>query len=263
MTAHIAILIPARLGSTRMPEKLMRAETGRPLVTHVLDVAEAARAASDGTVAEVIVVTDSPRIADAVTDHAATAGYGARAVLSRGEHASGTERIAEAAADLPDSIRLFVNIQGDEPELPPEAILRVARLLDERPEAGMSTLVRPMADEAEWRNPNMVKAVVAADGACLYFSRAPVPYDRDGARRPGDPCGHLHFGVYGYRREVLLGYPALPASHLEALEKLEQLRALEAGIRIVAAETDYAGAGVDTEEDYRAFVARTARVASG
>lgn len=258
MAGHLAILIPARLQSTRLPEKLLRAESGRPLITYAVEAAEAARAAAPERVAEVLVATDSERLAAAVAAYADAAGVGARAVLTRPDHASGTDRIVEVAAGLPEGVRTVINIQGDEPELPAREILRVGELLDADPDAAMSTLVREIHDEAEWRNPAAVKALLDRQGRCLYFSRAPVPHDRDAARGPGEPWGHLHLGIYGYRREVLRGYGELPPSRLEARERLEQLRALEAGLRIVAAVTDYDGTGIDTEEDYRRFLQRRA-----
>ncbi len=256
MDADTAILIPARAGSTRMPEKLLRADTGRALVTYTQDAAERARVASAGRIGEVVVATDDARIEAAVREHAAREGYAARAVRTRADHACGTDRIAEAARALPESVRVMVNLQGDEPQVRAEDVLAVIRLLDAHPWAGMSTLVRPIVDEAEFHSPHAVKAVLGEQGRCLYFSRAPVPVDRDGLRKPGEPYGYLHLGVYGYRREVLLGYADLPRSEIEERERLEQLRALAAGIPIVARVTDYSGAGIDTEEDYRAFAAR-------
>lgn len=258
MSGHIAILIPARLESTRMPEKLLRAATGRPLITYAVEAAAAARDASDGAVAEVIVATDSPAIRDAVEAYVRETGVAARAEMTAPAHRNGTERIAEVAGRLAGSITSIINIQGDEPDIPPAEILRVGALLDEHPEASMSTLARPIGTAEEWRNPHAVKVVLDRRGRCLYFSRAAIPFDRDGTRRAGEPFGHLHLGIYGYRHDVLLRYGSLPPSALEARENLEQLRALEAGLTIVAGVTDYGGAGIDTEADYQTFVERSA-----
>ncbi|MFH0910382.1 MAG: 3-deoxy-manno-octulosonate cytidylyltransferase [Planctomycetota bacterium] len=256
MQADTAILIPARLGSTRMPEKLLRADTGRALITHTVDAAERARALSRGAVAEVLVATDDARIARAVDEYASARGLAARAVLTRPDHACGSDRIAEAARSLPESVGLIINIQGDEPGLLPEHILKVGELLKTHPRADMSTLVRPILDEATFKAPSAVKAVLDRDGYCLYFSRSPIPFDRDRTRPKDAPLGYLHLGIYGFRRGVLLRYKDLPRSDLEERESLEQLRALSAGLRIVASAVDQAGTGIDTEEDYRAFVAR-------
>lgn len=251
-----AVVIPARAASQRMEEKLLRADSGRALVTHTVDAAEAARAASDGRVAEVVVAVDDERIASAVAEYAASVGYATRVETTRADHRSGTDRIAEAVERLPESVDRIINIQGDEPELPPAEILRVGDLLDSHPDASMGTLVRPIFDEATFRDPNAVKAVLDHDGYCLYFSRAPVPHKRDGERSPGERFGYLHYGIYSYRRDFLLRYSDLPPAELETTERLEQLRALANGYRIAAAVTEYDRTGVDTEEDYRAFLAR-------
>ena len=258
MRGDCAILIPARAASTRLPEKLLLSETGRALLTYAVEAAEHARDASAGRVVEVIVAAADERLVDVVEAFARERGLGARAVLTSPEHPSGTDRIAEVARDLPESIRLLINIQGDEPDLPPGAILRVAALLDEHPEAAMSTLVRPIRARALYEDPNAVKAVLDRRGRCLLFSRAPVPHYRDGCPADGNVLGHLHLGIYGYRREILLNYAELPASRLEACERLEQMRALEAGLVLVADETDYDGTGIDTPGDYQAFVRRLA-----
>jgi 3-deoxy-manno-octulosonate cytidylyltransferase (CMP-KDO synthetase) len=239
-----------------MPQKMLRPDTGRALITHTLDVAEEARRLSEGEVVEVVVATDSQEILEVVNAYAVEQGIDARAEMTSPNHRSGTDRIAEVAARLPESITTIINIQGDEPEFPAADITRVGALLNEHPEAAMSTLAREIQDHATFINPNAVKVVMDRNGYCLYFSRSPIPCDRDDIRTEGDPYGYLHFGIYGYRREVLLGYGNLPVSALEELEKLEQLRALDAGLRIVAAVSHYDGTGIDTEEDYAAFVQR-------
>jgi 3-deoxy-manno-octulosonate cytidylyltransferase (CMP-KDO synthetase) len=236
----VAVLIPARRASTRLPEKLLLAETGRPILAHACE-----RAAQAFGPAAVTVCADDAelvRIAQA-------AGVAAR--MTRLDHQSGTDRIAEVAATL--DAQIIVNVQGDEPEIDPEHIRIVAGLLDRHAWAGMATLcVR--AGEAEQRNPNAVKVVLGHGDRALYFSRSGVPFDR-AAGGPAAAC-HRHLGIYAYRRDVLLGYGKLPASCLEDTEKLEQLRALEAGIGMACAVVDHAPLGIDTRADYDAFVAR-------
>jgi 3-deoxy-D-manno-octulosonate cytidylyltransferase len=242
----VAVLIPARRASTRLSEKLLLAESGRPLLAHTC--AQAALAFGPGAVT---VCADDPRLVAA----AETAGVAAR--LTRPDHPSGTDRIAEVAAGLDAAI--VVNVQGDEPEIDPGHIRLVAGLLDRHAWAGMATLC-VAGGPAEQANPNNVKLVMGADGRVLYFSRAGVPFDR--ARGgPASACLR-HLGIYAYRREVLLGYGRLPASPLEELEKLEQLRALAAGIGIAAAAVAEAAPGVDSRADYDAFLARW-RAAAG
>lgn len=242
-------IIPARFASTRLPGKPLLADTGWPMIRHVVVAARAAR-----TLDRVIVATDDERIAAAVRD------FGGEAALTRPDHPTGTDRIAEVVAALPDA-GVVVNIQGDEPELSPEAIDRVAALLDADAEAPMATLATPIRDRAAWLDPSCVK-VVASTGAgrrrALYFSRASIPHHRDGEPdlTAEPPLALLHLGIYAYRREFLLGYRDLPPSRLEAAEKLEQLRVLEAGYPIALGVVDERSVGIDTPEDYRAFVAR-------
>ncbi|MBN1257877.1 MAG: 3-deoxy-manno-octulosonate cytidylyltransferase [Planctomycetes bacterium] len=259
MAEQTAIIIPARLASTRMPEKLLRADTGRALITYAVEAAEQARAASNGRIAEVLVATDSERIAEVVSAYTTAAGVKARAVMTRANHRSGTDRIAEAAAGLPENITTIINIQGDEPELPAEEILMVADLLEDNPEASMSTLARPIVKQEEFLDPNVVKVVMDVMGFCLYFSRAPIPHDRDEAIPTGGIFGYMHLGIYGYRREILASYSSLPPSLLEEREKLEQLRALGAGLKIVAGISNYTGCGIDSEEDYQRYAKNITR----
>jgi 3-deoxy-manno-octulosonate cytidylyltransferase (CMP-KDO synthetase) len=192
---------------------------------------------------------------------------GAQAVLTREDHQSGTDRIAEAAEKLDDGI--IVNLQADEPEMEPDAILAVARLLaDASKGVSMATLAVPILDEDLWRKPSVVKVVVDRSGQALYFSRAPIPFVRGeveaSARervrgekgREHAVYGLHHLGIYAYRRDFLLGYSQLPSSRLEELERLEQLRALEAGHRIRVGVVKSCPPGIDTEEEYEAFVER-------
>jgi 3-deoxy-manno-octulosonate cytidylyltransferase (CMP-KDO synthetase) len=238
----VVAVIPARYASTRLPGKPLLAQTGRPLICHVI---EAARRCP--RLDRVIVATDDSRIVEAVER------YGGEAAWTRQDHPSGTDRVAEVAARLPDA-RIIVNLQGDEPEISPEALGEVVRLLVEDPDVPMSTLGTPIRDEATYRDPAAVKVVRAANGRALYFSRAAIPHDRDGRGVP--PEALLHLGLYAYRRDFLLKLAALPPSPLERREKLEQLRVLEAGHPIAVGLVDEPCVGIDTPEDYRRFVER-------
>lgn len=235
-------IIPARWGSTRLEGKPLLAETGKPLIQHVVEAVRQAR-----RVDRVIVATDDDRIAEAVR------AFGGEAMMTRADHVCGTDRIAEAAAKLALADRdVVVNVQGDEPEIPPDCVDRLAERI-ESCDAPMATLATRLAgDQAD--DPNRVKVVLAGDGTALYFSRARIPYDRDGA---GGVEYLLHLGVYAYRVAFLKRFASLTPTAAEQAEKLEQLRALEHGYRIVADVVDYDGAGIDTAEDYAAFVGRT------
>lgn len=240
-------IIPARLQSTRLPRKLLLNETGRPLLQYTWESARGARLLSD-----LIVAADSPEI------QRVARGFGARCELT-GEHPSGTDRIAEIARRVCPEAEILVNIQGDEPELDPANIDRLVQLLLDHPEAEMATLATPIRSRADWEANSCVKVVCAADGRALYFSRCPIPFARD--REPDELLAQdspwlLHLGVYAYRRDFLLRLTQLPPSRLEQLEKLEQLRALEAGALIQVGIVDHRAVGIDTPEDYAAFVAR-------
>lgn len=235
-----AVLIPARRASTRLPEKLLLAEHGEPLIATA-----ARRAAAAFGPAAVTVCADDQALIDAVRP----TGIAAR--MTRLDHQSGTDRIAEVAATLAADI--IVNVQGDEPEMEAEHIRLVVALLERHPWAGIATLGVP-GGPAEQANPNQVKVVLGHGDRALWFTRAPAVYDRDAAA-PRATCVR-HLGIYAYRREVLLGYHRLPASRLEQTEKLEQLRALEAGIGIACATVDRAVPGIDVRSDYDAFLAR-------
>ncbi len=236
------LVIPARYDSKRLPGKPLLAETGKPLVVHVLERARGAR-----RITRALVATDDPRIVEAVT------AAGGEAVLTSETCRCGTERVAEVAAGMPGE-EVFVNLQGDEPEMDPGDIDRLAALLEET-EVPMATLAAPFSPGEDPRDPAVVKVVAGPGGDALYFSRAPIPFDRDGDG-PARPLHHL--GIYGYRRETLLRLAALPVSPLERTERLEQLRALENGIRIRILRVDRAPPGIDTPEGYRAFVRRQA-----
>ena len=232
-------IIPARYASTRFPGKPLALVAGKPLIQHVVERCQKAR-----TLSEVIVATDDSRIAE-------TAKKFCRVEITRADHPSGTDRIAEVATRIPcDAI---VNIQGDEPLISADVIDAVAGALDREE---MSTAAAVIKNPEEYDNPNVVKVVVNAAGRALYFSRRTIPYLRDAAS--GSVSEQLaafpflkHLGIYGYRRETLLRLVKFLVSPLEAAEKLEQLRALENGIPIAVARVDYDGVGVDAPEDVK------------
>jgi 3-deoxy-manno-octulosonate cytidylyltransferase (CMP-KDO synthetase) len=239
----VAVLIPARRASTRLPEKLLLGEHGEPLLTTATKRAGLAFGPE-----RVVVCADDPALIQA----AQAAGVQAR--LTRADHQSGTDRIAEIAATL--NAPIIVNVQGDEPEIDPEHIRLVAGLLQRHAWADMATLATP-GGAAEQRDPNKVKVVLSHHDRALWFTRAPAPWNRE-AGGPSASCLR-HLGIYAYRREVLLRYATLPASHLEQSEKLEQLRALEAGLGIACAVVEQAMPGIDIRSDYDAFLTRTRR----
>ncbi len=241
--AAFTVLIPARLASSRLPDKPLADIAGLPMVVRVAQRAQASGAS------RVVVAADSPRIVDACAAH------GVSAVLTRVDHPSGSDRLAEASALLGlDDDALVVNVQGDEPLIDPALINAVADLLARQAGADMSTAAHPIQTLAEFTNPNVVKVVTDANGTALYFSRAPIPWWRDGsgAGAPAlpSPAPLRHVGIYGYRCGFLRRFPALAPAPLEHTEALEQLRALWHGHRIAVHTTPHApGAGVDTPED--------------
>lgn len=230
-------VIPARYASTRFPGKPLHPIAGRPLIQHVVDRCRRARCLTD-----VIVATDDERIASVVRPFC-------RVEMTRPEHPSGTDRIAEVAARC--ECDAVVNVQGDEPLMDPAVIDAVGAALEQ---SGMSTAATRIRDVAEYDNPNAVKVVLAADGRALYFSRRTIPCVRDALGRPAaeqlEAFPFLkHLGIYGYRRDTLLKIVGFPVSPLEQAEKLEQLRALENGIRIQVVRVNYESIGVDVPSD--------------
>jgi 3-deoxy-manno-octulosonate cytidylyltransferase (CMP-KDO synthetase) len=237
------VVIPARLASTRLPEKLLLAETGKPVIQYTYEAAcRAIRPTS------VLVATDSPEIVGIVE------GFGGVARLTDPNAMSGTDRVAEVAADY-DDVDVFVNVQGDEPEINPALIDQVIELLLSDPEAEVATLACPIREPERIVDPSCVKVVLGHDSRALYFSRSPIPFVRDPETSVDAPYLH-HLGVYAYRRSFLDKLATLPPSPLEAAEKLEQLRFLQAGAKIVVGITAESASGIDTAEDYRAFVER-------
>ncbi|MBI4614848.1 MAG: 3-deoxy-manno-octulosonate cytidylyltransferase [Planctomycetes bacterium] len=247
MTRAVLVL-PARYGSTRLPAKPLLAETGKYLIQHVYERAAAARGYD-----RVIVATDDERIASAVRS------FGGEVRMTSPDCPSGTDRVAEVARGLAADV--VVNLQGDEPEMDPEALARLLEVLDEDRRAAVATLACPIRDAAVFANPAAVKVVLDETGGALYFSRAPVPHPRDGASVP--PLAKKHLGVYAFRRDALLEFAATPPTRLEETEKLEQLRLIGTGRRIAVEVVDFDATGIDTPGDYRRFVERWKSVASG
>lgn len=264
------IILPARLESMRLPRKLLLDCTGRTVLEHTVERALAAKEAGGGLITAVVAACDAEELC------AAARRAGAEAVLTSSDHQSGTDRIAEVAARRDEE--LVVNVQADEPECEPENVLKAVRLLTDppagAPPAPMATLAAPIFDEEKLRKPGVVKVVRDARGRALYFSRAPLPFTRNPANEAAAPTwtvprtgrrifGLHHLGLYAYRREFLMNYKNLPPSKLERLERLEQLRALEAGYDILVGVVSEHPPGIDTLEEYEAFVRRYRRRAGG
>lgn len=249
--SNFAVVIPARYASLRLPGKPLRAIAGRPMIEHVW------RRATESRASEVVIATDDARIADTAED------FGALVCMTGDQHRSGTERIAEVADLLDwDDERIVVNLQGDEPAMPPALIDQCAALLAGA-DADMATLASALRDPKDYRDPNVVKVVVADDGNALYFSRAPIPFQRDDAGGVPEPA-LKHHGIYAYRCGALRQLVSEEPSALELTEKLEQLRALAMGFRIrVGVPDQRPGPGVDTEADIEAAEAALARYLPG
>ncbi len=243
MRVEVAALIPARYGSTRFPGKPLALLRGKPMIQHVYERTRLVRGLSC-----VLVATDDERIAEAVRK------FGGEVVMTRTDHPTGTDRLAEVAQQL--NAEIVVNVQGDLPFFPPTMVEDAVTALVEAPMAVMSTVKTPIWDLAEWRNPNVVKVVTDRAGVALYFSRSPIPFRREQGA-PGrslrqgqrEILGFRHIGLYVYRRDFLFRFTHLPRTELEQTEQLEQLRALEWGYKIVVSETERSTIEVDTPED--------------
>lgn len=235
------VVIPARFGSTRFVAKILASDTGRPLVQHVVDqVRKCTR------VREILVATDDQRIADALRP------FETRCVMTSTTHQRGTDRIAEVARSLDDDI--IVNVQGDEPEIEPPIIDNlIARL--ETSADDMATAATPFAQCADPNDPNLVKVVMDTTSRAVYFSRSAIPFRREPTSTT-NATYYLHLGIYAYRRDFLLKYASWAPTPLEQTEKLEQLRALEHGRSIYVLKVNRATHGIDTAEQYQAFVKR-------
>lgn len=241
------VVIPARYASARLPAKPLLDIGGRPMIQWVID--KATQSGAD----EVLVATDDERIAAAAIEPRSGRSI---AVMTSANHLSGTDRIAEVASARGwDQRTIVVNVQGDEPLLPPALVEQVAALLDQHGDADIATLSTPVTSLHEFLDPNVVKVVTAQNGAALYFSRAPIPWTRDGApqgltSQSSFAGAQRHLGIYAYRVDALQRVTALPPGELELTEKLEQLRALQAGMKLVVAVASVPPpAGVDTESD--------------
>ena len=242
------IVIPARMASTRLPRKMLLRETGKTLIQHTYEAACRAQRPVG-----VVVATDHEEI------YAEVERFGGQAQMTDPALPSGTDRVAEVARRHPE-IDLFVNVQGDEPELAGAAIDRAIQLLEQNGQAVMSTLATPIRSREKLLDPACVKVVFDSRGRALYFSRSQIPFARqwdDRLLAEDPPRFYQHIGLYAYRRDFLLGLAQMPTSRLENLEKLEQLRVLEAGHEILVGVIDEPTIGIDTEADYRAFVHRT------
>lgn len=241
----VVVVIPARYLSTRLPGKPLVSLAGKPMIQRVYEQVRLAQ-----RVDRVIVATDDERIVKAVE------GFGGEARMTRADHRTGTERVAEVAAR--EEAELFVNVQGDEPLLDPVAVDTAVASLREEPAASIATVATPIKTPADIMDPNVVKTVLDFDGNALYFSRAPVPWVRDTASKI--QVRHLkHLGLYVFQRDALLEYPTLPQGELERSEQLEQLRWLENGWKIRVAEVEHDAVSVDVAED----VARVEKLLEG
>jgi 3-deoxy-manno-octulosonate cytidylyltransferase (CMP-KDO synthetase) len=237
-----AIVIPARFASSRLPGKPLLKATGKFLIQHVYEQA------CQSSAAAVLVATDDERILNAVRS------FGGVAVMTRGDHPSGTDRIAEVAAHLDADV--IVNLQGDEPLIAPATLDMLPSLLERDADADVATLAVPITSREQWHDPNCVKVVRDRHGRALYFSRSPIPFVRDDEPDFGPPQQLFlqHLGLYAYRRTFLLELAGQAPQPLEQLEKLEQLRVLALGRRIQVGVVAHAGRGVDTPADYERFV---------
>lgn len=248
--AEVVAVIPARYQSSRFPGKMIAPLAGKPLVQHTYERAFQAKHVND-----VCVAADDARIADALAE------FETRVVMTRPDHPSGTDRIAEVVAEI--DAEIVVNVQGDEPLIDPEVIDDVVAALQADEQAVMSTAAKRITDPALVADPNAVKVVKDRSGRALYFSRAPIPYLRDPNGGPPGGVEHwYHVGLYAYRRDFLLEYAKMPPSPLEQTEMLEQLRALENGFAIQVVETQHEAIGVDTPDDLervRALLATAAQ----
>ncbi len=244
------VVIPARLASTRLPRKLLLSETGRPLIQHTYEAA-----LRSNRPAGICVATDHEDILNAVQ------AFGGEARMTSPQAACGTDRVAEIAATMPE-VDIFVNVQGDEPDLAGTSIDLVVSILENAPGAVMATLATPIRRREQLEDPACVKVVFDAGARALYFSRSPIPHPRewdDSLVMADPPRFFQHVGLYAYRRDFLLQLAEMPQSPLEKIEKLEQLRVLEAGYSILVGIVDEPTFGIDTPADYRAFVERRRR----
>jgi 3-deoxy-manno-octulosonate cytidylyltransferase (CMP-KDO synthetase) len=236
-SAHAAVLvvIPARHASTRFPGKPLARIAGKPMIQHVVERVRKAKLPS-----QIVVATENAEI------KAAVEGFGGRAILTRPDHRTGTDRVAEVATHI--SAEIYVNVQGDEPLIDPGAVDALIAAMQEDPATQLATPCTAILQANDIMDPNIVKVVRDFDGNALYFSRAPIPWVRD-SNDTVAPRHWKHLGLYAFRREALLEFPTLPPGELERVEQLEQLRWLENGFHMAVVETDYDAVSVDVPAD--------------
>lgn len=241
------IIIPARLASTRLPGKLLLKETGKSVLQHTYEASRKSQ-----KVDKVIVAADDESIVNEVRS------FGGEVQMTAPDHVCGTDRVAEVAATL-DEYEIIVNVQGDEPEISADAIDQLIDLLEQNSDVPMATLSTPIRCRNMLEDPSCVKVVADQRGRAIYFSRSVIPYPRQDGEEwlAAEPASYFqHVGLYGYRKEFLLRISTLPVPAIEKIESLEQLRVLHAGHQILVGEIDHPIAGIDTPEDYAAFVRR-------
>ena len=239
----VVAVIPARFSSTRFAGKVLAKDTGKFLIQHTYERACLAKLPE-----KVIIAADDEKVV------AAAETFGAECVLTSPDHQSGTDRIAEAVADM--DVEIIVNLQGDEPEIDPANIDYLAKMLMDNPDCPMATLAAEFQTAEQVSDPNIVKAIIGCNNKAIYFSRSPIPYDREKSG-VGDVKQYLrHIGIYAYRKKFLLEITALPQTPLEQIEKLEQLRAIENGFSILVGKVKHTCDGIDTPEQYAEFVKR-------
>jgi len=239
----VVAVIPARYSSTRFAGKVLAKDTGKFLIQHTYERACLAKLPE-----KVIIAADDEKVV------AAARAFGAECVLTSPDHQSGTDRIAEAVADM--DVEIIVNLQGDEPEIDPGNIDYLAKMLMENPDCPMATLAAEFQTAQQVSDPNIVKVIIGRNDKAIYFSRSPIPYDREKSG-VGDVKQYLrHIGIYAYRKKFLLEITSLPQTSLEKIEKLEQLRAIENGYSILVGKVKHTCDGIDTPEQYAEFVKR-------
>ncbi len=239
----ILACIPARYGSTRLAGKVLAKDTGKFLIQHTYE-----RACAASLPEKVIIAADDERIA------AAAKTFGAECILTSVDHKSGTDRIAEAVKDI--DVEIVVNLQADEPEIDPQNIDYLAGLLVKNPDYPMATLAADFQNSEQIANPDIVKVIIDSNDCAIYFSRAPIPYDREKAGIGKIQQYLRHIGIYAYRKQFLLKITTLPQTQLEKIEKLEQLRAIENGFPILVGKVKHTCDGIDTPQQYAEFVKR-------
>jgi 3-deoxy-manno-octulosonate cytidylyltransferase (CMP-KDO synthetase) len=243
MKMKVIAVIPARLRSTRFADKVLAKDTGKFLIQHTYERACLAKLPE-----KVIIAADDEKVA------AAAESFGAECILTSPDHQSGTDRIAEAVADM--DVEIIVNLQGDEPEIDPGNIDYLAKMLMDNPDCPMATLAAEFQTAQQVSDPNIVKVIIGRNNKAIYFSRSPIPYDREKSG-VGNVKQYLrHIGIYAYRKKFLLEITALPQTPLEKMEKLEQLRAIENGYSILVGKVKHTCDGIDTPEQYAEFVKR-------